>query len=79
MLEKKFDYSSLGGYIELVHNNTFEFDLMSLVKKIRGFYHDVISSESTVAEKAVQDYLHENSHEFEKLATEFIKKISQDS
>jgi len=77
MVQKKFDYSSIKNYVSFVHNNTFEFDNMSLIRAIRGFYNNVISLNSTVAIKAVEDYLNQNSKDYEKLALEFIKKLKQ--
>ena len=77
MTEKKFDYSSLGDYISLIHNNTFEFDGSSLIRALRDFYSNVISLNTRVAEKQVQDYLSQHSQDYEKLTSEYIKKIKQ--
>jgi len=77
IIQKKFDYSSIINYVSFVHNNTFEFDYMPLIRAIRGFYFNVISLNSTVAIKAVEDYLNQNSKDYEKLALEFIKKLKQ--
>jgi len=77
MIQKKFDYSSIKNYVSLIHNNSFEFDNMSLVRAIRGFYFNVISINSIVDVKTVEDYLNQNSKDHEKLALEFIKKLKQ--
>lgn len=75
--QKKFDYSSLGDYTSMVHNNSFEFDSLGLIGTIRSFYSNVISINSKVAENAIQDYLNQNSNEYEKLGLEYMKKIKQ--
>jgi len=75
-LKKKVDIKDLVGYVALIENNSFKFNLDGLTMKSvftmlpGGVYEDV-----EFEEVKVRDYLKENQKYFEILSNEFTKKI----
>lgn len=77
-LSKQIDPSTLGEYIEMIKENTFEFNLKRFSADFAyrfGFKGLIMDAE--LPEKKVELFLKDHESAFEQLANEHIKKINQ--
>lgn len=79
MLETKFDFSSYTQYNDLVKSNSFEFDLLKLIQAVRSmlFSSNYNFYETEVSTEKVGSLLNQFKEQFDKLASEHIKKFSK--
>lgn len=76
-LDKDVDKNSVCEYIRLIEENSFDFDLPKLRRKISDIFYPSGLGNETVSEDTMKRFLEKNSNEFELLALEHIKKIKQ--
>ena len=78
VLKTKVEPSKLNEYINLIDQNSFEFNFTNLQNKILlTFYRKGFLVATRVPMKELNSFLEENRKEFEILASEHIKKIQQ--
>ena len=77
-LNKKYDYSDLNRYVELVEKNSFECDIHGMASDFSyRFGYKGPKMESDLPNEKVQSYLSDYESTFVKLADEHFKKITQ--
>ena len=77
-INKKVDYNELNEFIDLVDENTIEFDITGLYNDLfRRFYYNNLLADNKISSKEVNSFFDDNQKEFEKLALEHLKKIKQ--
>ena len=77
-LENKYDYSSMNGYISLIDKISFEVDWIKIQRfvasKLHGF--NGMTKEVLITTDKVEEVFNDCKSEFEILAFEYLKKIS---
>jgi len=77
-LETQIDVDGINKFINILENNSFDFDLFGFRGLISRKFHDkgfVASSDTTVDE--LDSFIKEHENEFKILASEYVKKINQ--
>ncbi len=76
-LTKKVDSNDLEKYITLLHDNSFEFNVMDFENKYNEFfYHDGHYLDVHIQESKMKDFLENQKIILETLASEYLKKIN---
>lgn len=77
-LEKKFDVSALEKYVQMINQNSFDFDYLGFeLMYHRWFYYGGQLLDVDIPIQKMQLFLEEQKDVLEKLANEYIKKIEQ--
>ena len=77
-LKKKVNISDLNNYLNLIEFNSFETDILDLSLEFDDIFHYngfLVAGEIPIDK--MQSFLERHSNSFEKLATEFVKKIQR--
>ncbi len=75
-LKKKVDISDLNNYLNLIESNSLEINLLDLGIEFDSiFHHNGFLVDVEIPIDKMQSFLERHSNYFEKLATEFVKKI----
>ena len=77
-LKKKVNISDLNNYLNLIESNSFESDTLDLSIEFDDIFHYngfLVAGEIPIDK--MQSFLERHSNYFEKLATEFVKKIQR--
>ena len=76
-LEKKVKPSDLYQYVEVVNNNSFEYNKSALNSDFysRFFYRGFVIEEKEIFESEMKEFLKNHKDIYDNLASEFIKKI----
>jgi len=77
-LKTHVDISELNNYVEIIKENSFEFDYFDLYLKInKEFYHDGYLKDTKIQPEKMASFLEQNQLLFEKLADQHILKINE--
>ena len=75
-LKKKVNISDLNNYLNLIESNSFEIDLFDLANDFDYIFHyNGFLVDVEIPIDKMQSFLEKHSNLFEKLSTEFVKKI----
>jgi len=77
MIDTKIDNLSLNNYVDLVEENTFEIDLISIILDFENYFTNEFSTlRSNIDPSKMSSFIEKHRAEFELLADEHIKKIN---
>ena len=77
-LKTHVDISELNNYVEIIKENSFEFDYFDLYLKInKEFYRDGYLKDIEIQPEKMASFLEQNQLLFEKLADQHILKINE--
>ncbi len=76
-LEKKVNSEDLDKYLTILHDNSFDFDIMDFDNRYNEFfYYDGHYASVDISEDKMKDFLEENKVTLDKLASEYEKKLN---
>jgi hypothetical protein len=75
-LKKKVDLSELNNFMNMIENNSFEFDITKMQLEIDNMFHfDAFLQDVKIDNKKMSTFLEKNKNVFSDLADEHLKKI----